>query len=219
MSRKSTAICIRCDRERYCSSKQLCDGCRIMLDRAAHPEESAAKKRAWYDANKERLAAKDKIRRQANPEYFAVKMRAWQEANREYRKEYNKEYHAKNRAHLLEEMRKWHLNNPERAREGSRRKYHANPSIYLTAQQRRRTRKLLLPSTLTAEQWVAILAAYKHRCAYCGKRSQKLEQEHVIPVSKGGGTVVDNIVPACRSCNATKQARIVPNPPMIRLMM
>ena len=32
----------------------------------------------------------------------------------------------------------------------------------------------------------------------------KLEQEHVIPLSKGGALTLHNIVPACRSCNSKK---------------
>ena len=31
-----------------------------------------------------------------------------------------------------------------------------------------------------------------------------LEQEHFIPLSKGGGYSMGNIIPACRACNASK---------------
>jgi 5-methylcytosine-specific restriction endonuclease McrA len=35
----------------------------------------------------------------------------------------------------------------------------------------------------------------------------KLTQEHVIPVSRGGGTTAENIVPACGKCNSSKKDR------------
>lgn len=84
--------------------------------------------------------------------------------------------------------------------------------------QRHRARKKVLPHTLTASQWKAIKAAYGYRCAYCGKK-RKLTQDHVVPVSKGGGYVADNIVPACMSCNASKGNRPPPFIPPTRLML
>ena len=41
-------------------------------------------------------------------------------------------------------------------------------------------------------------AQHKNRCYYCGKR-RKLTLDHVIPLSKGGLHVKENIVPACQS--------------------
>ncbi len=34
---------------------------------------------------------------------------------------------------------------------------------------------------------------------------QRLHQDHFIPLTKGGGYTKENIIPACRSCNASKQ--------------
>ena len=58
-------------------------------------------------------------------------------------------------------------------------------------------------SGLTAEQWESKVADYEGRCAYCGRR-RTIILEHVIPVSRGGGTVFDNVLPSCRSCNTSK---------------
>lgn len=41
-------------------------------------------------------------------------------------------------------------------------------------------------------------------CAYCPESAQTVD--HVVPVSRGGRTTVDNVVPACRSCNSSKKA-------------
>lgn len=57
---------------------------------------------------------------------------------------------------------------------------------------------------LTPEQWETIKAHYGSRCAYCGRKTQRLEMDHITPVSQGGNHTKHNIVPACRSCNAKK---------------
>lgn len=33
--------------------------------------------------------------------------------------------------------------------------------------------------------------------------------DHIVPISKGGKTTTDNIIPACSSCNSSKQAEDV----------
>ena len=53
-------------------------------------------------------------------------------------------------------------------------------------------------------QWEAILKAYRHHCAYCGRYLKNPTKDHVFPVAKGGKTEPSNIVPACQRCNAKK---------------
>lgn len=52
----------------------------------------------------------------------------------------------------------------------------------------------------------SVFLAYAFRCQYCGDQfsTTDLTFEHVIPVSKGGGTDWDNVVPACSPCNHRK---------------
>lgn len=84
---------------------------------------------------------------------------------------------------------------------------------------RRRARKKNLPATLTREEWEAIQLAYTHRCAYCGQRNKALTQDHVIPLSKGGGTTAQNIVPACLTCNLKKGPRLPLRPLALKLLL
>lgn len=60
--------------------------------------------------------------------------------------------------------------------------------------------------TLTPAEWLGIVALFNCECAYCGSHS-RLTMDHVVPVSRGGKTTLDNIIPACSSCNSSKQAR------------
>jgi 5-methylcytosine-specific restriction endonuclease McrA len=56
---------------------------------------------------------------------------------------------------------------------------------------------------LTREQWAALTAAWGG-CAYCGESSSPMQRDCVQPLSRGGRYTLENIVPACRSCNASK---------------
>jgi hypothetical protein len=54
-----------------------------------------------------------------------------------------------------------------------------------------------------------VFARDRHVCAYCGGRFVQgaLEMEHVTPSSRGGFTVWQNVVSACRACNQRKGNR------------
>ena len=69
--------------------------------------------------------------------------------------------------------------------------------------QKRRSLKKQLESTLTLNQWNQIKLHFDNKCAYCGE-TKKLTQEHFIPVTKGGEYTLNNIIPACQSCNSSK---------------
>lgn len=56
---------------------------------------------------------------------------------------------------------------------------------------------------LTADQWAA-LQEHWDGCAYCNTAGPGLQKDCVLALSRGGRYTLDNIVPACRSCNASK---------------
>jgi 5-methylcytosine-specific restriction endonuclease McrA len=69
---------------------------------------------------------------------------------------------------------------------------------------RRRTRRVAASgSDLTHAEWEGILEAWAC-CAYCGAEGVALQKDCVLPISRGGRYTLDNVVPACRSCNASK---------------
>ena len=44
-------------------------------------------------------------------------------------------------------------------------------------------------------------------CFYCGRSDCKMEIDHLLPVSRGGGDDISNLVTSCRRCNAQKHDR------------
>ena len=56
---------------------------------------------------------------------------------------------------------------------------------------------------LSAEQWSALQEAWGG-CAYCGATGKPLQRDCVLALSRGGRYTLENIVPACGSCNTSK---------------
>lgn len=54
-------------------------------------------------------------------------------------------------------------------------------------------------------QWFDTVGYFNYSCAYCGDKTKKLCQDHIIPISKLGDHTKNNIVPACQSCNSKKR--------------
>ncbi|MGE5408681.1 MAG: HNH endonuclease [Syntrophothermus sp.] len=54
----------------------------------------------------------------------------------------------------------------------------------------------------------AVLARDSWTCQYCGSTKSGLTVDHVIPRSRGGKSVWENIVAACASCNRRKGNRL-----------
>jgi 5-methylcytosine-specific restriction endonuclease McrA len=57
---------------------------------------------------------------------------------------------------------------------------------------------------LTDAQWAALTEAWGGACAYCGACDPGLQKDCMLPISRGGRYTIANVVPACRSCNASK---------------
>jgi len=53
----------------------------------------------------------------------------------------------------------------------------------------------------------AIFARDGHKCQYCGAQAENID--HIVPRSKGGPHAWDNVVAACRRCNARKRDHLL----------
>lgn len=58
----------------------------------------------------------------------------------------------------------------------------------------------------------AVLTRDKFTCRYCGRKAPNVELhvDHVHPMSRGGGSEMSNLVSACRDCNLSKNAKLIP---------
>lgn len=63
--------------------------------------------------------------------------------------------------------------------------------------------------TFTELEWKNVKRLANGICLCCKRTHVKLTVDHVIPLSKGGRNVIENIQPLCSECNIKKDDRIV----------
>ena len=78
------------------------------------------------------------------------------------------------------------------------------PEVKQARKARYRSRLINAIGSYTIEEWRERVLQFDNRCAYCGKKSNRLTPDHYIPLSKGGTNFIDNIIPSCLNCNQTK---------------
>jgi len=78
-----------------------------------------------------------------------------------------------------------------------------NRSRRARAARRRKRRMDRVEHDLTGEEWTALKLEWGG-CAYCGATGTALQRDCVQALSRGGRYTLDNIAPACPSCNASK---------------
>ncbi|HEY4975837.1 MAG TPA: HNH endonuclease [Gaiellaceae bacterium] len=65
---------------------------------------------------------------------------------------------------------------------------------------RRLKRKISRPVLFARDGW---------RCGYCGTSTSKLTLDHIVPRSRGGESVWENVVASCAPCNRRKGDRLL----------
>lgn len=188
--------------EYFCRSNRIKDGFRGQCKKCKHKKDYEdvkvhvqKKNKERYEKNKDERLEKQKVYRACKKEYYK-KYHAtyYKEHSRELKRRSNDYYH-ENKSNLYpkrkEYAKRWW--NTEEGKEKRR--------IYY---QRRRSLKDRLPNSLTVDEWNESVEYFNNECAYCGRNAETLHQDHVIPISKGGGYIKSNIIPACPSCNFSK---------------
>lgn len=124
--------------------------------------------------------------------------------NRRYYVAHADEIRAKSRIGSSERHKVYYSTHQLEYKAGLRRRRKSNPDLYNSYIQKRLALKRNLPATLSVEEWRKCKLHFNNECAYCGKPHKRPTQEHFIPISKGGNYGRDNIIPACLSCNPSK---------------
>lgn len=120
--------------------------------------------------------------------------------------EFKKQYYESNKETMLIRLKKYRKDNKEYFSKYNKEWNKNNKDKVNIVIQRRRAVKMSLPHTLTIGQWRSTVSHFDNCCAYCGK-PLPLVQEHFLALSNGGGYVVNNIIPSCKSCNSKKNTR------------
>jgi|GEM_PF-1073844 len=167
------------------------------------------KKLYWKNPEQHRAQTRTSYRKNIENRRAYNKRRYWENRDEELRKA--REYYLENSEREKERSRQWRQDNPERYREYNQQWIEDNPETYKAMQQagwqRRRARKQNLPHDLTLEEWQYCLDYWNNACAVCGD-GEDIHADHWIALSNDDcpGTVVDNMIPLCAHCNATKHA-------------
>jgi len=160
-------------------------------DRRYARENSArivARVRAWRAAHPERTRrwARERARKVApmRRAYFI----AYRAANRMRTAEYVRRYRDQHKKEIAFRVARW-------ARENVARRVQSSV--------RRRARKFGNGGSHTLAEWVDKCALLGNVCFYCGE-AKPLTRDHKVPLTRGGSDDIENIIPACRSCNTRK---------------
>jgi 5-methylcytosine-specific restriction endonuclease McrA len=151
-------------------------------------------------------ACRGRRRYLANTAAYKKAAKVWKASHPEAVKESERNYYRRNRENRI----KWREANRERLRgpkaAAVRRWRAANPEAVRAMEWRRRHAIRNHPDTriITPRDWARLVNRFGGCCAYCGRRSENLHLDHVIPVSRGGRHGIGNALPACRECNQSK---------------
>lgn len=74
----------------------------------------------------------------------------------------------------------------------------------MAAARRRALRAGAAHVTYTLEQLLSKLDEFGFGCSYCGRAGLNIGIDHFTPITKGGQDRIENILPACGSCNSKK---------------
>lgn len=181
----------------------------------------------YYENNKEKLEKYKKKYYEKNKESILEECRKYYEENKEQRIQYQKQYYlenkekaskckkkiySRNKDQILARQKQYRENNKEQIAETTKKWRKENLDKVKLVLQKYKAKKKKLQCTLTFVQWEQIKNHFDNECAYCGmkeeehleKWNEQLHQEHFIALSKGGEYTHNNIIPACKSCNSSK---------------
>lgn len=195
----------------YVISKCRCDQCKAWksaTDRSYRQrmgDELRAKKRQYVVANAEALRAYRAARRaERTPEEraaMAAYQREW--ARQAYANGRPRTQATKDRRRQRDLDRRAEI----RKNEADYRERNADRRRDWEAARRARIRNADI-RTVTVNDWRRLCLRYRNRCAYCDACAV-LTQDHIIPLARGGRHAIGNLLPACGSCNSSKNDRLI----------
>ncbi len=141
---------------------------------------------------------------QANKAFLIDKTKKYYNENRDKKLLYAKKYREKNSDKISKIKSKWFQDNKKSVY--LKRKTEDHKQYCRKYTKIRKANERASEGSFSREEWDGLLEYFEYKCAYC-KKETPLEPDHVIPISRNGSSFIDNILPACRSCNAKKGAK------------
>jgi 5-methylcytosine-specific restriction endonuclease McrA len=164
-----------------------------------------AKNREWYSKNREARIAQTREYHQSHPEMARAATAKWRANNKQKVQDYARQYASDNR---------------ERFREWARQSRERHFLRCIRDSHRYRAKALGQEDCFTIEEWLSLLEDCNWSCVCCGthadeikaiypRRKRLLEVDHIVPVSRGGVSLISNIQPLCQACNNHKRAQTI----------
>lgn len=145
---------------------------------------------------------KEEIKRENNRQYYNEHSEKVKAKDKQYQKLYPEKKKKRDREYYIE--------NSEKIKTYDKQYQKLYPEKVKAKDHKRRTRKTNNGGSFTAKEWLDLKAYYKYTCLCCKKCEPeiKLCSDHIVPVSKGGSSNIENIQPLCVSCNCRKNNKI-----------
>jgi 5-methylcytosine-specific restriction endonuclease McrA len=180
----------------------------------------ARRRQARTPTQRARGARKKQRQRDRDPEHQKQLLRDSRARHRDKRNAETEQWFTEHPGAKARHSKTWRDKHPEEKRADSRSYYAANrkavlarTSVYAKThpevlQKKNSRRRALLANAegyWTVQEFLEKCEALDYCCFYCHVQTGKLTVDHVIPLSRGGTNWIENIVPACESCNYSKQ--------------
>lgn len=149
-----------------------------------------------YSESRDRLLEYQRQNYQANRHMILARQKEYYLAHSDERRQYSARYYQENRTRIIEAAKTWQQANPRK-----------------TSLARSRTRAARRASIgtdrISERDWERLLRRYRGRCAYCSVETAAPHMDHVVPLCHGGRHTIGNVLPACPSCNLSKNSRFL----------
>lgn len=122
--------------------------------------------------------------------------------HQEQKKEYDEVWRREHPEALKSYREKYCRNHLELVRERAK-KYKHSHELTLTLSRRRRAKLAEVEGNFSQEDFKTLCRDFDYKCAYCSEEVP-LVPDHMAPLVRGGSNYIDNIIPACKSCNSSK---------------
>lgn len=160
---------------------------------------------AWLEMNRERKRLRENQAYHANPEKKRRDAQVWGTRNAERKRTLAALWRLSHPERSRAASEEWRLGHLAKVKEMNRLWRMAHPQSILTYGHAARARRRACPGKHSPAQWRVTRASYHGLCVYC--LAPATQRDHVVPLIAGGTNDIDNIVPACKSCNSSKNAK------------